>query len=86
MQRYKQHFKNAISLYKSYLNFQVRQRNFFTKRETCGVIKIVQHSRCKCGCSVMKHHCTEKQEYRPSECRCACKNSDDQHKCAAEVI
>ncbi|KAG8226109.1 hypothetical protein J437_LFUL006738 [Ladona fulva] len=47
----------------------------------CGVIRVEEHLRCKCKCTVMKEDCNEKQEYQAGECMCLCMNSEERRKC-----
>lgn len=44
-------------------------------------ILVEKHTKCKCGCKVKAEHCNVYQEYRESECRCVCKNIDEEKKC-----
>ncbi|KAL1509082.1 hypothetical protein ABEB36_003879 [Hypothenemus hampei] len=42
---------------------------------------VERHRKCKCGCKIKAEDCTEYQEYNESECRCVCKNIDEEKKC-----
>ncbi|KYB27935.1 hypothetical protein TcasGA2_TC007448 [Tribolium castaneum] len=45
------------------------------------VILVEKHTKCKCDCKVRAEDCNRFQEYRKSECRCACTNYDEEKKC-----
>ncbi|CAH1174190.1 unnamed protein product [Phaedon cochleariae] len=45
------------------------------------VILVEKHTKCKCDCIVKEENCNKYQEYRPAECRCTCKNVDEEEKC-----
>ncbi|ENN78839.1 uncharacterized protein LOC109535575 isoform X1 [Dendroctonus ponderosae] len=44
-------------------------------------ILVEKHTKCSCGCKVKAADCGKYQEYRESECRCVCKNFDEEEKC-----
>ncbi|KAG5873208.1 hypothetical protein JTB14_019517 [Gonioctena quinquepunctata] len=50
------------------------------------IIPVEKHTKCKCDCKIKEEvamkDCNEYQEYRPAECRCACKNIDEEKKCS----
>lgn len=66
-------------------SFQVRQHDFQTGREVCGFIKVEEHTSCRCGCSVMAHHCSPMQHYKHGECTCECSNFVEKEICLQEV-
>jgi len=45
------------------------------------VVTLEQHKRCQCQCKVKAEHCTPRQQYLPHECRCMCRNSNQEHLC-----
>ncbi|KAJ8919356.1 hypothetical protein NQ315_003941, partial [Exocentrus adspersus] len=49
------------------------------------IVVIEKHLKCKCDCKVKEEvqvaHCNKYQQYKPSQCRCACTNTDDEKKC-----
>ncbi|KAJ8926396.1 hypothetical protein NQ314_021180 [Rhamnusium bicolor] len=49
------------------------------------VVVVEKHISCKCDCKVKEEvftaHCNKYQEYKESECRCACTNIDEEKKC-----
>ncbi|XP_066147010.1 uncharacterized protein [Euwallacea fornicatus] len=53
------------------------------KLKYVGFVPIVveKHTKCKCQCKIKKADCSNYQEYKESECRCICKNSDEERKC-----
>lgn len=44
-------------------------------------VLIEKHTKCKCGCRIKAKDCNVYQEYVESECRCVCKNLDEEKKC-----
>ncbi|KAJ8984615.1 hypothetical protein NQ317_006077 [Molorchus minor] len=49
------------------------------------VVLVERHVSCKCDCKVKEEDCNNYQEYRESECRCACTNLDEEKKCFKSV-
>ncbi|XP_071452827.1 uncharacterized protein [Hetaerina americana] len=47
----------------------------------CGIINVEVHSRCRCECTVMEHHCNPKQLYIPRKCMCLCMNDEERKLC-----
>ncbi|XP_023030177.2 uncharacterized protein isoform X3 [Leptinotarsa decemlineata] len=49
------------------------------------IIPVEKHTKCKCDCKIKAEvatlHCNQYQEYKPDECRCTCKNTDEEQKC-----
>ncbi|RZC32937.1 vascular endothelial growth factor A-A-like, partial [Asbolus verrucosus] len=45
------------------------------------VVLVEKHTKCKCDCRVRPEDCNKFQEYKKSECRCACTNYDEEKKC-----
>ncbi|XP_022903176.2 uncharacterized protein [Onthophagus taurus] len=70
------------------VNFQVIKTEFSGGAKLRFVEKIAvtleRHKKCACGCKIKAEHCTLRQEYRENECRCVCRNLDEQKKCAKE--
>ncbi|XP_060531913.1 vascular endothelial growth factor A-like [Cylas formicarius] len=46
------------------------------------LILVEKHVSCKCHCKVKAEDCNTYQEYREGECKCVCKNLDEEKKCA----
>ncbi|KAJ8949707.1 hypothetical protein NQ318_013575 [Aromia moschata] len=45
------------------------------------IVVVEKHVSCKCDCKVKEEDCNKYQEYKESECRCACTNIDEEKKC-----
>ncbi|XP_032454577.1 vascular endothelial growth factor A-A isoform X3 [Nasonia vitripennis] len=45
------------------------------------IVPLEEHTACKCHCKVKEKDCSEKQYYSEHECRCICKNLDEEDKC-----
>ncbi|CAG9769469.1 unnamed protein product [Ceutorhynchus assimilis] len=44
-------------------------------------VVVEKHTKCKCGCKIKAEDCNSYQEYVESDCRCRCKNLDEEEKC-----
>ncbi|XP_058789624.1 balbiani ring protein 3 [Phymastichus coffea] len=45
------------------------------------IVPLDEHTACLCDCTKKEKDCTDKQFYLKEECRCSCKNSDEEYKC-----
>lgn len=43
--------------------------------------RLEKHESCRCECVQQSSDCNEHQEYRPDECRCACRDSERRIQC-----
>ncbi|XP_015431324.1 PREDICTED: balbiani ring protein 3-like [Dufourea novaeangliae] len=48
---------------------------------TCHKVLVEEHTKCRCRCNVMKHHCNRYQEYSEETCSCMCMNFSEQAEC-----
>lgn len=56
-----------------------------SKKKSCGVIYVEEHTKCNCGCLTAKEQCTNRQDFISDECRCVCK-ANGFESCTKEVI
>ncbi|KAL3267113.1 hypothetical protein HHI36_011253 [Cryptolaemus montrouzieri] len=45
------------------------------------IVVLEKHTKCKCDCKVKAEDCNRFQQYKKSECRCSCINTDEEKKC-----
>ncbi|XP_011638848.1 uncharacterized protein LOC105428307 [Pogonomyrmex barbatus] len=45
------------------------------------IVPLEEHTKCKCDCTIKEEHCNDKQYYEAHNCKCACKNVDEEEKC-----
>lgn len=45
------------------------------------IISVERHTKCLCDCITTADDCNQLQHYRKSECKCICKNTDEEKKC-----
>ncbi|KAK9872171.1 hypothetical protein WA026_016224 [Henosepilachna vigintioctopunctata] len=45
------------------------------------LVVLEKHNKCKCDCRIKAEDCTQFQQYNKQQCRCICKNSDEERKC-----
>ncbi|XP_015593390.1 vascular endothelial growth factor A isoform X2 [Cephus cinctus] len=61
---------------------QVRDQSF--KLIEKKLVALEEHTECMCNCRVKAEHCIDKHRYSEDECRCICKNTDEEEKCERE--
>ncbi|KAJ8973905.1 hypothetical protein NQ317_004175 [Molorchus minor] len=67
--------------YENEIHWQGKKLKYIGKE----VVLVERHVSCKCDCKVKEEDCNNYQEYRESECRCACTNLDEEKKCFKSV-
>lgn len=48
---------------------------------TCGEVEVEEHVSCSCGCDISELHCTQRQRFLASECRCVCEDTREREDC-----
>ncbi|KAK9746775.1 CXCXC repeat [Popillia japonica] len=48
------------------------------------LIAVEKHKSCKCNCKLKESDCSPTQVYDKENCRCSCRNTDEEQKCGKE--
>ncbi|KAL6259194.1 hypothetical protein P5V15_009113 [Pogonomyrmex californicus] len=68
---------------KSCMPVQTNIKKIFVRMDSynsCYHVLLEEHTKCKCQCSVKKHHCNINQVYSEDNCACECMNKKECNK------